>query len=415
MVGATVGTVNRLSVVDEMFLHRHKGAGLAAVMQGIWRTDDTVDATLLLSLHDVLSEGPLGRRVVRSRVPGARPHFEPSTHCYPLRYPATPIDESDLVAWADERAEVEVDPELGPGWSLAATRLTGGGTALSLVCSHVLTDARGFIDAVADALADRPRRPDSERVSDVRDAMHLLRRVGRGLRGVRYDRSIETSPEPRPVRMKPRTAVLDVDVETWDAAAEAAGGTPNSLLLAVATGVARRAGVPVPVRVSIPVDSRVDDAVSNGVTMARISVDDTDTVATIRAKAAHAYRQPPEGAPHGIPAEIVQLVPDRLAARLTRGAGERDVLCSNIGRIPAELDSLGPHRTNGLAMRAMHPGLGTRPAATPTRLSLYACHGHDRCTLSFVALDDEQIPDAVTLRACIDAELAAHGLTARYW
>lgn len=384
-------------------------------MQGIWRTDATVDSTLLLSLHDVLSEGPLGRRVVRSRVPGARPRFEPSPHSYPLRYRPEPIDDSEVVAWADERAEIDVDPEHGPGWSLAATRLTSGGTALSLVCSHVLTDAQGFIDAVADALADRPRRPESRHVSDLRDALQMLRRVGRGLRNVRYTPRTETPPKPRPVRKRPRTVVLDVDTEAWKTVADKEGGTPNALLLAVAAGVARRAGVPAPVRISIPVDSRNEDTVSNGVSMARIAVGDDDTVATIRAHAAHAYRQPPEGAPHGIPAEILQLVPDRLAARLSRGAGERDVLCSNIGEIPPQLGSLGPYRTTGLAMRAMHPGLGTRPASTPTRLSLYACHTSERCTLSFVALDDELLPDTATLRSCIDAEFAARGLTPQYW
>jgi len=407
--------VNRLSVVDEMFLHRHKGAGLPSVMQGLWRTDDRVDATLLLSLHDVLSEGPLGRRVVRSRVPGARPRFEPSTHVYPLRYPPAPIDDADLLVWADERADVNVDPELGPGWCLAATHLKSGGTAVSLVCSHVLTDARGFVAAVADALADRPRRPEPHHASDLRDALQLIGRVGKGLRGVRYTRRTETRPTPHPVHERPRTAIVDVDATAWTAAATAAEGTPNSLLLAVSAGVARRSGLKGPLSISIPVDERDGDTVSNGVAMVGVTVDEDDDVSAIHAKALHSYRQPREGAPHGIPAEILQLMPDRLAARAARGAGERDLLCSNIGRVPPELANLGPHRTAGLAMRAMHPGLEQRHAATATRLSVYSCHSTERCTLSFVALDDERFPDAATLRRYIDAELADRGLTGRHW
>lgn len=414
-VGATVGIVNRLSVVDEMFLHRHKGTGLPSVMQGLWRTDETVDATLLLSLHDVLSEGPLGRRVVRPRVPGARPRFEPNTHVHPLRYPATPIPDDELLAWADEHANVDVDPELGPGWAVAATRLTSGGTALSIVCSHVLTDARGFVRAVADALADRPRRPDPGRRSDLRDAMQLFRKVGSGLRRVKYTPRTEKPPAPQTVHSRPRTALVDVDAAQWKAVAAAEDGSPNALLLAVSAGVARRARIPFPVRISVPVDDRKEGTVSNGVSMVGITVDDGDTLASIRARAAHAYSQPREGAPHNMPAEILQLLPDRIAARVTRGAGERDLLCSNIGVVPRELTTLGPYRTTGIAMRAMHPGLDTRPARTTTRLSVYACHTDERYTLAFVALDEERFPDTATLRTYVRAELAGRGLEPHFW
>ena len=89
--------MTRLSVVDEMFLHRHRGSGLPSVMQGLWRTDDTVHAPLLISLHDALSQGPLGRRVVRPRIPGARPRFVPSTHSYPLRYPSEKVADDAIV------------------------------------------------------------------------------------------------------------------------------------------------------------------------------------------------------------------------------------------------------------------------------------------------------------------------------
>ncbi len=398
-----------------MFLHRHKGTGLPSVMQGLWRTDETVDATLLLSLHDVLSEGPLGRRVVRPRLPGARPRFEPSTHVYPLRYPPTPIPDDELLRWADEHANVSVDPELGPGWALAAAHLTGGGTALSIVCSHVLTDARGFVRAVADALADRPRRPDPRRNSDLRDAMQLIRRVGRGLRGARYTPRPEKPPASRTVRMPPRTVVFDIESAVWNRVAKAADGTPNALLLAVSTGVARRAGLAFPLRISIPVDDRGGGTVSNGVSMVGISLDEGDTVAEIRARASQAYARPREGAPHNMPAEILQLLPDRFAARVSQGAGERDLLCSNIGRVPTELTTLGPYRATGIAMRAMHPGLDVHPARTATRLSVYSCHTDQRYTLAFVALDEEHFPDRSTLHAHVRTELSERGLEPRSW
>ncbi len=407
--------MTRLSVVDEMFLHRHRGSGLPSVMQGLWRTDDTVHAPLLISLHDALSQGPLGRRVVRPRIPGARPRFVPSTHSYPLRYPSEKVADDAIVEWADAQTEVELDPERGPGWSLVAAHLAGGGTLVSLVCSHVLTDARGLIDAVAQALAGNTEPHDESRTSDLRDALHVARIVAQGVRGMRRSRKREKPPIPLSVRMRPRTALIDVPSEVWDTVAGAGDGTANSLMLAIASGIARRAGIPAPLKISIPVDDRDSDTVSNGVSMTGITVDADDTVASLRAKASLAYRQPREGAPHGIPAEIVQLVPDRVAARMTQGAGERDMLCSNIGRVPAVLDAFGPHRTTGVAMRAMHPGLGTREAMTSTRLSTYLCSRDDRYTLAVVALDEEHFPDTGTLRSLIDAEFAERGLHAAYW
>ena len=425
--GATVDDVNRLSVVDEIFLHRHRGLGLPVVMQGLWRSDDRVDLPLLISLHDALALGPLGRRVVRPRVPGARPRFEPSRECLPLHYPSDPIPADGIAAWADMQAEVDVDPQRRPGWSLTAVPVAGGGTVVSLVCSHVLADARGLLAAVTGALSGTTEPPSAAHTSDVRDALSLIRRVGRGLRGVRYSPATGPARTPRIVTARPATALLDVDADRWDRVAGHDGGTPNALFLAVGAGIARRAGVPSPVRISVPVGAVPGSAdtgsadtgsadtgsAANGVTTTEVVVGAADTPAQIRESARAAYRQPREGAPHHIPDEILQLVPDRLAARLAAGAGERDVLCSNVGAIPDGLASFGPHRTTGFAARAMHPGLPTARATTSTRLSAYLCSLGDRSTLALVALDADRFPDSATLRA--HAELAARGLQTRYW
>lgn len=407
--------MNRLSVVDEIFLHRHRGLGLPVVMQGLWRSDDTVDLPLLMSLHDALASGSLGRRVVRPRVPGARPRFEPSLDCYPLHYPADPLSADGILPWADEQAEIDVDPERRPGWALTATPVVGGGTVVSLVCSHVLADARGLIDAVTAALAGTAEPPSDEHTSDIRDALHLIRRVGRGLRGVRYSPASRTARAPRTAAARPVTALLDVDAAQWDRVAEADGGTPNALFLAIGAGIARRAGVPSPVRVAVPVDARSSGTAANGVTTTEVVVGPADTPARIRDAAREAYRRPREGAPHGIPDEILQLVPDRLAARLAAGAGERDVLCSNIGAIPDSLASFGPHRTGGFAARAMHPGLPAPQATTSTRLAAYLCAFAGHYTLALVALDADRFPDAETLRRHADGELADRGLRAHSW
>lgn len=407
--------MNRLSVVDEIFLYRHRGLGLPTVMQGLWRTDDTVGAPLLISLHDALSQGPLGRRVVQPRVPGARPRFEPSTVSYPLRYSPEALAADGILPWADAQTEIDVDPAHAPGWSLSAANTAAGGTAVSLVCSHVLTDARGLITAVTDALAGRVQRPSDDRASDLRDALRLVGRVGKGLRHVHRRRGTDDTPPPRPVRKPPRTALIDVDADAWDSAAEAGHGTANSLFLAIVGGIARRAGIAYPLRIAVPVDTRDTGSDSNHVTMTSVVLDSDDTPATIRTKATRAYRKPRESAPYGIPDEILQLVPDRLAARLAKGAGERDLLCSNIGRAPQSLDTFGPHPTAGLAMRAMHPGLAAAPAESSTRLSAYLSRQSTRYTLALVALDEDHFPDRSSLRAYTEAEFADRGLTPQHW
>ena len=144
----------RLSVVDEMFLRTHRGWGTPIVMQGLWRTDGWVDATTLDALTAELALGPLGRRVVRPRIPGARPRFEPSSDAFPVEY--SDIAAGSVLAWADEQGSLPVDPERGPGWRLACARPAEGGTVLSLVCSHVIADARGLAAAIAAALQCRP-------------------------------------------------------------------------------------------------------------------------------------------------------------------------------------------------------------------------------------------------------------------
>lgn len=420
----TVGPeTDRLTVVDEIFLHKHRGLGLPSVMQGLWRTDDHIGAPLLISLHDGLSQGPLGRRVVRSKVPGARPHFEPTTVSYPVRYTNDPLGDGEILDWADAQAEVDIDPSHAPGWALAASPIAGGGTVVSLVCSHVLTDARGLIDAVTDALAGKgiatEAGPSDASDSDLRDALQLTGRVVKGLRSVRLGNtsgreSKSPLPPPHIVRSKARTALVDVDAAAWDEAARDAGGSANSLFLAITTGIARRAGLALPLHIAIPVDAH-EPTVASGVTMTELVADQDDTATTLRAKASAAQHTPREAAPYGLPDEVLQLVPARVAAHLARESAERDLMCSNIGRTPPLFDAFGPHAGRGVATRAMHPGLDTLQVSTPTRLSSYLNRNRGTYSLALVALDEDAFPDTATLRRCVDEELGALGLEPVHW
>ncbi|WP_433758850.1 hypothetical protein [Nocardia sp. CA-135398] len=158
----------RLSVVDEIFLRTHRGLGTPIVLQGLWRTADRVDSELLWQVHAALRVGPLGRRVIRPRVPGARRSWRANTRAYPLAFTDDTIAAGDLLEWADEQG-ANLDPEYGPGWRLSTARLDDGGSIVSLTCSHALADGRALALAVDDALGGRGLTTPSVRATRLPD------------------------------------------------------------------------------------------------------------------------------------------------------------------------------------------------------------------------------------------------------
>ncbi len=417
----------RLSVVDEMFLRAHRGLGTPVVMQGLWRGDD-VDDTVLLRIHAALRRSPLGRTVTRAQVPGARPRWHPVGAAWPVEWEPAALPDNHVVTWADGVAQRPVDPRAGAGWRLAAARLAGGGTVVSLLCSHALTDARGLARTLASAaqaataagaVTEPPTAPTVHPLrDDFADAARMVTGVGgRTLRAtaglVRHPaRRRELEPDRLPVRAtnpapRPETMIVDVDAAAWDDAATRFGGTANSLLVAVAVGIT---GLDGRVRVGVPVDRRTDGGdTGNAVDMVEVGVRADDTPAVVRELLRAAYRRPPLSSPAGFPPELLQLVPDRVAYRMAPDPGERDVLCSNIGSVPAALADLGGARATAVATRAVHPGItAERMASSRTRLSAYLCRLGDRYTLSLVSKDGG-------LAERCAAEFARHDLHPRRW
>lgn len=418
---------SRLSVIDEMFLWTHNGLGLPVVMQGIWRTDGVVGAAELEELCCRVAAGPLGRRVRRPHMPGARPEFVADPGYYPVEIEPVPIPAGAVVAWADAQGAVPVDPQRGPGWRIAAARDADGGTVVSVTCSHVLADALGLITALDDAMQGRPcaAAPPSRR-SDVADAAGTVTRVVRGIAGVvggaltSAQRRAELRDFKAPSgsrgtagsERRISTVILDVEAARWDAAAEDAGGTPNSLFLAVVGELCRRAGESGPVTLSVPMSVRAaSDAAANAVAMVAVTVTPDSSLAELRRQCRDAFESPPMSGPPGVPHELLQVIPDRLAQRLAGSPGQRDALCSNIGTV--NIARFGSHRCTGLALRAVHPG--ATPAqlgSTPTRLSGYL-HRHGR-TYSLALVGFESI-DAHDLRRRAVHALEHFGLGTTSW
>ncbi|MGW5451810.1 hypothetical protein [Nocardia sp. NPDC003979] len=426
--------MDRLTVVDEIFLRTHRGMGTPIALQGLWRTPDTMDPALLRQIHHELSRGPLGRRVVRARVPGARRTWQPTVRAHPLDYVAAdahrePLRAVEILPWADTLG-TDLDPEFFPGWRLSAAPLADGGTVVALTCSHALADARGLIHAVALALRSlngaptedastavasisrhqRRERSADEARSDWADARTqwatVLGGTARALRnGV--PRPPETIvPSAAPGRTV-RSSLLAFDAAQWDSVAAEAGGTPNSLFIHLVASILWENGFgDDTITASLPVDTRDEPRVDNDLAVTEIRIDHADTPETIRVKARDAYLRR-MSAPAGLPEEILQVLPDRLAYKLSKGAGERDILCSNIGTMPDALSTVGPHECTRVAARAIHPGITDFPR---TRLSGYLSRLADTYTLALVSLDTHE-----SLTAAADRVLSKAGLPAETW
>lgn len=410
----------RLSVVDEIFLRTHRGLGTPIALQGLWRSAERIDPELLRRIHASLRTGPLGRRVVRPRVPGARRAWQANTRAHPVAWNPGPLSPAALFAWADAQG-TGLDPETGPGWRLSATALADGGSVVALTCSHALADGRALALAVdwalgGTALPAEVPAPGSDWADARRQWSTVLRGTARALR-----HGIPARPVAAPARPAApiggaacRGAILRCAAADWDRAALAHGGTANSLFIWLVANTLWDSGFPEPnLEASLPVDTRAEPRVDNDLAMTAITVRRADTPASIRAHARAAYEHR-MSSPGGMPEELLQVVPDRWAYALSKGAGERDILCSNIGTLPATLRALGTHRCTGVAARAIHPGLDT--ARLPrTRLSGYLCRIADDYVVALVGLDPALIESDGAL-ADSALRTAAHvALPVRTW
>ncbi|MEV6767596.1 hypothetical protein AB0N05_03090 [Nocardia sp. NPDC051030] len=411
--------MNRLSVVDEIFLRAHRGMGTPIALQGLWRTAEPVEHELLHRIHEALRTGPLGRRVVRARVPGARPRWVTNTRAHPLALAEQPIPAAAVLDWADEQG-FGLDPEFEPGWRMSAAALDDGGYALALTCSHALADGRAVALAVDHALEGTPLAAPIVGHSDWADAKHMWATVlGGTARALRHGPPARPTP-PGKRTTQPTTgkiaqsAALQIPAREWNRVAVAHDGTANSLFVHIMAKMLWHTGFPADtIAASLPVDTRDEPRVDNDMAMTEIAITRDDTPSTLRRKARTAYEHRMTS-PGGIPEELLQVIPDRWAYTLAKGAGERDILCSNIGTLPDSLLSLGPHPCTGVIARAIHPGL--RPDAIPrTRLSGYFTRIADAYTLSLVSLDPEAIPSASALTALARQTLDELRLPATSW
>ncbi|MBF6331937.1 hypothetical protein [Nocardia transvalensis] len=138
-------TAERISVSDVLAIKFLEHAPI----QLLWRVDHPVDASRLNHLRNNLIDGPLSRKLIPARIPPARPYWTRSTHRYPLILDPNPVPATTVMGWADRQvAAASFDVAAGRGWVLSAADFDDGGSVVSIVASHAITDGQGMLGAV---------------------------------------------------------------------------------------------------------------------------------------------------------------------------------------------------------------------------------------------------------------------------
>jgi Wax ester synthase-like Acyl-CoA acyltransferase domain len=365
---------NRLEFFDQATFLSLRASGREQLMQIVWIYEHPVDFDKLRRTHHNGGYGLLGRRIERSPLPFGRHRWVAAV--------GQPLDidiaesarpRAELGDWADERAQLPIDPEFGPGWHLGVLPLTDGSTAVTVVLSHCLADGIAgmilIVNAVTDNVRDIGYPPPHSRTrlraaaSDFRETVQGLPQSARALIAAAklVYRSRRDTAQPAAPRITPPLVegadshvivpaiTIYVDLDTWDARANALNGNSYSLFAGVAAKLGEHLGRSRPddgtVTLLIPYSDRtLDDTRAIAMSYAKVSVDPARVTTDLSGarvtikQALTTARETPDPALQILP--LTPFIPKRVVRRLADlmfGFGDSAVLCSNLGDLPAEI------------------------------------------------------------------------------
>jgi len=390
---------NRLALVDQALFAGQRATGPKEVIHCVWVYEHAIDFDGVRRFHQNLGYGLLGRRIERSPLPFARHRWvsDRGRSDIDIAECARPRDE--LSDWADERSQLPIDSEWGPGWHLGVLPLTDGSTAVSLVLSHGLIDGFGLAFTIVDALLGNTRDfgypPPRSRtrlravVQDARQTAQDAPEVARALvaaakQARRRLHDVAGSPASRPVALyggEGDDAVvvpaitIHVDLDDWDARAKALGATRNTLAAGLAAKLGERMGrrraEDGTVALQLAISERAEgDTRANAMSFARVSVDPTRVTTDLRdARAAIKQALTTLRETRDETQQLLWLTPFTPKRALKRMAevmvAESDppVFCSNLGDIGAVVYHLAgtdaEYATVSAALNRLHLIRGT--------------------------------------------------------
>lgn len=308
------GIDNRLALADEALLAEHHAAGMNVIIQVTWLYAHAIDLDALQRFRHNLGRGLLGRRIEAPALPIAR-------HRWVIDHGPADIDieqrarpRAEFSEWVDERSQLHIDPESGPGWHIGVLPLQDGTTAISLVLSHNLIDGLGLALVIVEAVLGRTRDlgyplPLSRRRlralgQDVRqtarDVPQATRALVAAVRLGRKQARDKSRPGPARTAVPPAgsTALPDevvlvpaitiyVGLDAWDARAEALGGASHTLAAAFAARfgerIGRRRAHDGAITLQIPISDRTEnDTRAMALSYARVSIDPVSLTTDLR-------------------------------------------------------------------------------------------------------------------------------------
>lgn len=189
--GDAVG--NRLTLWDEALVRANRATGRVQLIKVVWVYEHPVDMDAVRRFHRNFGYGMAGRRVERSPLPFGRYRWVSALGpAAPLHINTDPLPREQISDWADQWAQVPIDPETGPGWQMAVQSFTEGVTAISVVGSHCLGDGVAALLAVGTAVAGAnidigyppplSRRTGRAIAADLRETVRGLPEIGRAAR-----------------------------------------------------------------------------------------------------------------------------------------------------------------------------------------------------------------------------------------
>ncbi|AMO59805.1 Fatty acyl-AMP ligase FadD28 and polyketide synthase [Mycolicibacterium phlei] len=359
---------NRLAHMDHAGLAMERATGIRKLMQMLWVYDHPVDIDGVRRFHHNFGFGLAGRRIERSPLPFGRPRWVSSLGPpAPLEIAETPRPRSEVTDWADECAALPIDVETGPAWRMAVLPLTDGGTAVTLVGSHLLGDGIGAVLSVVEttygvrrdigypppysrtrfrgALTDM--RETARELPDTARTVAAAAKLGLRMRG-EQPAAPTTATKAAPVGGDEIVTIpavsLFVDLAEWDAAAAARNGNSHSLLAGFAARLGDRMGRRRPdgsVGLILALNDRasLEDTRAQAMKFAQADIDagavatDLSDARTVLREAVKIAREETDETLELLP--LVPFVPRRALAKVAEaffGSGdELPVSCSNLG------------------------------------------------------------------------------------
>jgi hypothetical protein len=440
---------NRLSFIDQAMFLWLRASGEEPAMQIVWIYEHPVDFDGLRRFHQRFIQEPLGRlRIERSPLPFGRHRWALSKERSVVDIAECARPRAELTDWADERVQLPIDPELGPGWHMGVLPLTDGSTAVSIVISHCLADGLGTLSVIGEMVKGNsvdfgypPARSRTRRRAIAADARETLKgapEVGRALRAAakmafRHRHDFVRSKASRPTSIVADGADCNVvvpaiaiycDLHDWDARAKALGGNGHSLVAGFAAKLGDRMGrrrADGAVTLLIPTSDRTqDDTRQNAAALANISVDPTQVTtdlsgaqATIRHGLKSAREVPDQ------PLQLLPLIPFIPKRAVRRGgdvifgfAADLPVSCSNLGDLDSAIGSVDGTEAEYVMLRGVDRHI-TRQALEERRglLTLVGGRISGKMSISIIAYQPGAENSKRHLRELAADTLAEFGLS----